>query len=61
MFRLAIVDQDGKHVALKDVAAAAELLTLAEQARGVIRECERLARQVGGSAASDARQAPYMS
>jgi hypothetical protein len=60
MVRLAIVNQDGNPVALKDVTTAAELLNLVEQARGVIRECERLARQIGGSSASDTRQAPYM-
>jgi hypothetical protein len=43
MLRLAITDPDGKIIAAKDVPTAAELLSLADQARAVIRECERLA------------------
>ena len=46
MLRLAIVDQDGKIVAPNDVPTALELLSLADQARKVIRECERLAQQI---------------
>jgi hypothetical protein len=42
MLRLAIVDQDGKFVLPKDVATAAELLTLVEQAKSLIRDCEHL-------------------
>jgi len=45
MVRLTIVDQDGKVLFPQDIATAAELLTVAEQARTIIRECERLARQ----------------
>ena len=43
MVQLAIIDQTGKVVEAKDVATAAELKQLVEQARGMIRECERLA------------------
>jgi hypothetical protein len=46
MLRLAIVGPDGKIVELKDVPSAAELLALAQQARGLIRDCERLAQPV---------------
>ena len=46
MLRLAIVDQNEKIVELKDVPTAAELLVLAQQARSVIRDCERLAQPV---------------
>jgi hypothetical protein len=45
MLRLAIIDQDGKIVSMKDVPTAAELATLAEQARNFIRESERVAQQ----------------
>jgi hypothetical protein len=47
MIRLAIIDQEGKVLSLKDVPTAAELLHLAEQARNIIRECEQLARDRG--------------
>jgi hypothetical protein len=62
MVRLAIIDQDGKVLLPKDVASAAELLTLVEQARGVIRECERMAWQRRPSSpAPCAGQIPYLS
>jgi len=47
MVRLVILDQDGKHLTLQEVTPATELLALVEQARNVIRDCERLARQMG--------------
>ena len=60
MVRLAILDQDGKAFAAKDVGTAEELVKLAEQAISVIRECEQLAsqrtRKPGQSAV---RQIPY--
>ena len=61
MVRLTIVDQDGKHLALKDVATAAELLALVEQARNVIRDCERMAKQKVGNEVPAASQMPYLS
>jgi hypothetical protein len=62
MLRLAIIDQDGKMVAPKDVPTAAELLALAEQARGVIRECERVAQQMKSkSSGAAAGHVPYLS
>jgi hypothetical protein len=61
MVRLAIIDQDGKTLPLKDVASAAELLVLVEQARGIIRECERVAWQLRPkSPAPGAGQIPYL-
>jgi hypothetical protein len=59
MIRLAIIDQDGKVVLPKDVATAAELLTLVEQARTVIRECERLAREQGSKSGPGTGTVPY--
>ena len=47
MIRLAIIDQDGKVVLPKDVSTVAELLPLVEQARQLIRDCERLVREQG--------------
>jgi hypothetical protein len=62
MIRLDIIDQDGKVLLPKDVATAAELLTLVEQARGVIRDCERLAQQKGPmkGRASGTGRIPYL-
>ena len=62
MIRLAIIDQDGKIVASKDVPTAAELLALAEQARALIRDCERLAQQLKTKNADPgAGHVPYLS
>ena len=62
MLRLAIVDQNGKIVAAAEVPTAAELLALADQARAVIRDCERLAQQLKAkSGASGAGNVPYLS
>ena len=62
MVRLAILDQDGKHLTPQDVPTAKELLTLVEQARSVMRDCEQLAQQMATkSGASQPHQIPYMS
>ena len=62
MIRLAILDHDGKHLTPQDVPTAKELLTLIEQARRVIADCERLAQQmVAKSGAVQPQQIPYMS
>ena len=62
MLRLAIIDSEGKTVAAKDISTAAELLTLAEQARAVIRDCERLAQQrKTNSTAPGTGHVPYSS
>jgi hypothetical protein len=59
MIRVVIVNQDGKPVLPKDVSTAAELREVAEQARGLIRDCERLAAQMDPKAR--ASQVPYLS
>ena len=62
MVRLAILDQDGKHLTLEDVPTAKELFALVEQARSVMRDGERLAQQIGAkSGASQPQGIPYMS
>ena len=58
MLRLQITDQDGKIVSMKDVPTAAELATLAEQARNFIRESERMAQQKAPKDQAP-RSAPY--
>jgi hypothetical protein len=60
MLRLAITDPAGHVIAAKDVTSAAELMSLAEQARAVIRECERLAHAMQTTSQGGlTRQAPY--
>jgi hypothetical protein len=61
MIRLAILDSHGKVVLPNDVATAAELIAVVEQAKGLIRECERLAqnKQPQRSAAASG-QIPYL-
>lgn len=61
MLHLAVVDQEGKKVELKDVTAA-DLLALAQQARNLIRDCERLAQPIQPKGASRGTgHVPYMS
>lgn len=62
MIRLAILNQDGKQLNLEEVGSAKELLALVEQAKSVIRNCERLANQIGiKNGASAKGQIPYSS
>lgn len=41
--RITLVDSDGKKLETKEVATSADLRMLAEQARNLVRECDRLA------------------
>ena len=43
MLRLAILDSEGKQVDLKEITSAVDLVSIAEQARTMIRDCEQLA------------------
>jgi hypothetical protein len=62
MVRLVILDQDDKRLTLQEVPSAGELLVLVEQARNVIRDCERLTKQMGAkSGTSLSHQIPYSS
>ena len=45
MIRLAIIDSDGKTRLPKDFATADELVAVVEQARILIRECERISQE----------------
>jgi hypothetical protein len=44
MIRVAIVDPDGKTLSPQDLSTATELQQVVEQARNLIRDCDRLAR-----------------
>jgi hypothetical protein len=60
MVRLAIIDQNGNPVLPKDIPTATELRQAADQARDLIRECERLAQQKAQKDPSPAaRRVPY--
>lgn len=45
MIRVAIIDQSGKMILPKELSTAAELHDVVEQARSLIRECDRLVKQ----------------
>jgi hypothetical protein len=45
MIRLTLIDDQGKPITPQDLSATADLREAAEQARALIRECERLADQ----------------
>jgi len=59
MVRLAIVDSDGKQVNLKEIDSAVDLVTIAEQARTMIRECEQLANAKRPKSPVPAGRVPY--
>ena len=62
MVRLVILDQDDKRLTLQEVPSAGELLVLVEQARNVIRDCERLTKQMGAKSGTPlSHQIPYSS
>jgi len=60
MIRVAIVNSEGKLVPPEELATAAELQQVVNQARNLIRDCEQLARGKSQSnAAVPAQKAPY--
>jgi hypothetical protein len=62
MIRVVIIDKDGKVFSPNELAVAAELRAAAEQARDMIRECERLARlKESTTPAAKKAGVPYLS
>jgi len=59
MLRLAIVDADGKQIDAKDIASAVDLVSIAEQARTMIRDCEQFARAKQPKSPAVAGRVPY--
>jgi len=59
MVRLAIVDSDGKHMNVAEIPSAVDLVSLAEQARTMIRDCEQLARDKRPRPTYAAGRVPY--
>ncbi|HZN32593.1 MAG TPA: hypothetical protein VFB80_02200 [Pirellulaceae bacterium] len=59
MLRLAIVDSDGKHMDAKEIASAVDLVSIAEQARTIIRDCEQLARDKRPRQTAGTGRVPY--
>ena len=59
MVRLAIVDSDGKHLNAKEIPSAVDLVSIAEQARTVIRDCEQLARDMRPRQLNGSGRVPY--
>jgi hypothetical protein len=62
MVRLAILDQNDRVLSPKDVATAAELTALINQARNLIRDCDRLMHETAKKQQSGGeKQVPYSS
>jgi len=59
MLRVAIVDAEGKKVEPKEITSAAELTSLADQARKLIRDCEQLATAMRQKTAPAPGRVPY--
>ena len=59
MVRLAILDSDGKQVDPKELASAIDLVSIAEQARTLIRDCEQLAHAKRPKSPTIAPRVPY--
>jgi len=57
--RLAIVDVDGKRIEAKDITSAMDLMSLADQARKMIRECEQLASARQPKPGAQSGRVPY--
>jgi hypothetical protein len=59
MLRLAIVDSDGKQVDPKEISSGVDLVSIAEQARTLIRDCEQLAHAKRNPQSTPAARVPY--
>jgi hypothetical protein len=57
--RITLVDSDGKTVDAQSLETAAELRFLAEQARNLVRECDRLAQAKEMSDPARKKVVPY--
>ena len=57
--RITLIDADGKTIEPKAVATSADLRALAEQARNLIRECDRLAQAKDAQDPTKKRVVPY--
>jgi hypothetical protein len=59
MLRLAIIDSDGKQIDPKEIASGVDLVSIAEQARTMIRDCEQLAHSKRNRQPATAASVPY--
>jgi hypothetical protein len=59
MLRLAIVDSDNKKLEAKEITSAVDLVSIAEQARTLIRDCEQLAYAKRTRSPAVAGRVPY--
>jgi hypothetical protein len=60
MIRVVIVNSEGKQMSLEELSTAAELQQVVNQARNLIRDCERLAHAKGPQqSTASAHKAPY--
>ena len=59
MVRLTIVDGAGKTLTPKELTSASDLVSVTEQARTMIRDCERLANDLRPKNAPGTGKTPY--
>jgi len=57
MIQLKLIDKDGNTIQPQDLTTVADLSEVVDRARALVRECERLARQMGPQKA--VARAPY--
>jgi len=57
--RITLVDADGQTIETKSITNSADLRMLAEQARNLVRECDRLAQAKESADPSKKRVVPY--
>jgi hypothetical protein len=60
MIRIAILNAEGKPIAPADIISLTELQQVVEQARNIIRDCERLAYDRNPKTATPKSPTPYM-
>lgn len=60
MLRLLIIDSDGTRVDPKEITSAVDLVSLAEQARTMIRDCEQLVRDKRPRTPAGSGRVPYL-
>jgi hypothetical protein len=60
MIRVALLNSDDKVISVADLSTATELQQVVEQARNLIRDCERLAYDRNPRTSSPKTQTPYL-
>ena len=61
MIRVALLNADDKIISVADLSTATELQQVVEQARNLIRDCERIAYARNPKTSAPKSQTPYLS